>query len=133
MKELSLFDFNERLQISSINMQPNEKKGVTSATNNNPSNSFSKLVPILRNVAISKLSWLKTLPMESFQQLTYLCINDENVESLGEIGEGVSMLLIFLAKLAIGKCRSSIGASHCLEGIPYRRLPSSKTRRREQA
>ncbi|CAO2839103.1 unnamed protein product [Amaranthus hypochondriacus] len=103
---LNFENFNERLQIlSRINMQPDEKKGETSASNNNPSNSFSKLVPILKDVFTSKISWLKTLPMESFQQLTYLCIIDENVESFEEIEDVFRCCSSSLRRLVLIRCR----------------------------
>ena len=96
VENLNLWDFNRELQI--INSFDNLTSYFDDANS-------SYCVPKLSVVRVDNIEWLKSLPIDAFEHLSYMEINnDKEVENLEEVEELFRSCSSFLRCLCIEHC-----------------------------
>ncbi|XP_057247921.1 putative disease resistance protein RGA4 [Beta vulgaris subsp. vulgaris] len=100
LETLSLIGFSERLRI----LKMDEQRDLPSPTTSS-SPFVLDPIPKLRNVTTDNLTWLKSLPMESFQKVESMSIwEDKKLEGLGEVEQVLRSCSSSLRYLDIGDC-----------------------------
>ncbi|XP_057247824.1 putative disease resistance protein RGA3 isoform X2 [Beta vulgaris subsp. vulgaris] len=100
LETLSLIGFNERLRILKMDKQRDLPSPTTSS-----SPFVLDLIPKLRDVSTDNMTWLKSLPLESFQKVKTMSILwDNKLESLGEVEQVLRSCSSSLCYLKIGHC-----------------------------
>ncbi|XP_057247920.1 putative disease resistance protein RGA3 [Beta vulgaris subsp. vulgaris] len=131
---LSLTGFNERLRIIRIDKQRDLPSPTTSS-----SPFVLDPIPKLIDVSTDNMTWLKSLPMESFQKVERMVIwGDKKLEGLGEVEQVLRHCSSSLRYLEIGYCdnlRSVCGGLEhltSLERLTVRGCPNLKLSEEEE-
>ncbi|KMT02506.1 hypothetical protein BVRB_9g204500 [Beta vulgaris subsp. vulgaris] len=134
LEVLILRGFSERLRIIKMDKQRDLPSPTTSS-----SPFVLDLIPKLRNVETDNMTWLKSLPMESFQKVKRMSIWwDKKLEGLGEVEQVLRSCSSSLRDLEIGYCvnlRSVCGGLEhltSLEHLLVRGCPNLKLSEEEE-
>ncbi|XP_074293568.1 disease resistance protein RGA2-like [Silene latifolia] len=129
--DLRVYDFGRLLKCVTMSHIPHQHQ------------TLSRLNPKLKILTIDHLEWLKLMPTRSIQRVAVIEVNDEKVESLGELKKLLHNLsslqfvkfkrclklrndggwltqLSALHSLSIDEC-----PNHLVDGIPWKNLPRS--------
>ncbi|KNA13795.1 hypothetical protein SOVF_113510 [Spinacia oleracea] len=135
LESLSLSKFNRRLRMMKTCIKTDEKLGEVPSPSrllfypeNSRSNSITILIPTLRKVYIDNVVWLNSLPMEAFQGLERLAIDEsiegalESLEEVNKVFCNCSSSLQDLDIRGFDKLRSMSGALEHLTALKKLRI-----------